>query len=78
MSLEVVELKLELLRSWYRSRPSDAYKNQAGHVAIFAGSLGFTGAAALTAEAALSGGAGLVSLYVDSSIHTILAMRCPP
>ncbi len=78
MSLEVVELKLELLRSWYRSRPSDAYKNQAGHVAIFAGSLGFTGAAELTAEAALSGGAGLVSLYVESSIHTIVAMRCPP
>jgi ADP-dependent NAD(P)H-hydrate dehydratase / NAD(P)H-hydrate epimerase len=78
MSLEVVELELELLRSWYRSRRSDAYKNQAGHVAIVAGSLGFTGAAALTAEAALSGGAGLVSLYVDSSIHTILAIRCPP
>lgn len=78
MSLEVLELDLELLRSWYRRRPSDAYKNQAGHVAIFAGSLGYTGAAALAAEAALSAGAGLVSLHVDAGIYTILATRCPP
>ena len=78
MSLDVVKIELELLRSWYRRRPSDAYKNQAGHVAIFAGSLGYTGAAAMASEAALSAGAGLVSLYVDSGIHTILAVRCPP
>jgi NAD(P)H-hydrate epimerase len=78
MKADVIDLDADLLRSWYRERPSGAYKNQAGHVAIFAGSLGYTGAAALASEAALSAGAGLVSLYVDASTHTILAVRCPP
>lgn len=63
---------------WYRRRPVDHYKNRAGHVAIFAGSLGYTGAAALTAEGALSAGAGLVSLYVSEAIYPVLATRCSP
>ena len=71
-----------LTREWARQqrlrRPVDHYKNRAGQVAILAGSIGYTGAAALTAEAALSAGAGLVSLHVDPAIYPILAMRCPP
>lgn len=67
-----------LLRSLYRRRTVDCYKNRAGHVTLFAGSPGFTGAAAMTAEAALTAGAGLVSLHVPPPIYPILAARCPP
>jgi hydroxyethylthiazole kinase-like uncharacterized protein yjeF len=43
-------------------RPVDAHKTSAGHVAVFAGSPGHVGAAALCARAALRGGAGLVTV----------------
>jgi len=53
-------------------QPQD-YKNVRGHVALWAGSVGTTGAAALAAEGAARAGAGLVSLYTDEGIYPILA-----
>ena len=53
--------------------PADAYKNRKGHIAVFAGSAGYTGAAALASEAALRAGAGLVTLFCDRDIYQILA-----
>ena len=53
--------------------PSSAYKNTRGHLAVFAGNLGTTGAASLSSEAALRTGAGLVSLFADPSVYPILA-----
>lgn len=52
--------------------PQD-YKNVRGHAALWAGSLGTSGAAALAAEGAARAGAGLVSLYTDRDIFPILA-----
>jgi NAD(P)H-hydrate epimerase len=57
------------------SRPADAHKNSAGTLAILAGSRGFTGAAALTAESALRSGSGLVYLGVPLSLQSILATK---
>lgn len=71
-------LTRDLLRAWHRRRPVDHFKNRAGHVHLFAGSLGYTGAAAMVAEGALTAGAGLVSLHVNPDIYPILATRCPP
>lgn len=71
-------LTAKSLRPFYRRRPVSDYKNRAGHVALLAGSRGFTGAAAMAAEGALAAGAGLVSLYVPESIYPILATRCVP
>ncbi len=51
----------------------DMYKNRKGHLAVFAGSVGYTGAATLCAEAALRSGSGLVTLYCDTDIYPILA-----
>lgn len=71
-------LTAECVRTMHRRRPVDHFKNRAGHVAILAGSLGLTGAAAMAAEAALTAGAGLISLHVPQSIYSILATRCAP
>ncbi len=50
-----------------------SYKNKKGHLVVFAGSVGYTGAAALCSEAALRTGAGLVTLFCDSEVYPILA-----
>ncbi len=65
--------------SWVRNnlpeRPLDAHKGSVGRVLIVAGSPGMTGAAVLTAESALKGGAGLVYLAVPESICSALEAR---
>jgi NAD(P)H-hydrate epimerase len=53
----------------------DSYKNSKGHLGVFAGSEGFTGAASLASEAALRVHTGLVSLYVDDNIYTVLSSQ---
>lgn len=52
-------------------RSPDAHKNKCGTVATVAGSTGFTGAAALSSEAALRAGAGLSYLCVPQSLNAI-------
>jgi NAD(P)H-hydrate epimerase len=56
-------------------RRPDAHKGSCGTVFALAGSLGFTGAAALTAQAALRSGAGLVYLGVPESLHDVMAVK---
>jgi len=56
-------------------RPRDAYKNQVGTVAVLAGSVGFCGAATLTAMACLRSGAGLCYLAIPSSLNEIMATK---
>jgi len=51
------------------------YKNVRGHAAIWAGSVGTSGAAALASEGASRAGAGLVSLFTDQEIYPILASK---
>ena len=55
------------------ARATDAHKGQLGHVLCLAGSWHYTGAAVLTARAALRGGAGLVTLGCPDVIHTAIA-----
>lgn len=56
-------------------RRGNCHKGQAGRVAVIAGSPGFTGAAALCSEAAVRGGAGLVSLYTPAEVELLPAER---
>jgi ADP-dependent NAD(P)H-hydrate dehydratase / NAD(P)H-hydrate epimerase len=72
------EAKVELLTPAYihrllPTRPPDAHKGSLGRTLIVAGSPGMTGAAALTAEAALKGGSGLVYLAAPESVCPVLA-----
>ncbi len=58
-------------------RPSDAHKGTFGQVLIVAGSRGMVGAAALCAQAALRGGAGLVHVAVPEEVYPIVAAQVP-
>lgn len=54
------------------ARPSAAHKGDFGKIAVLAGSPGMTGAAALSAQSALSVGAGLVVLGIPEKLNPIL------
>lgn len=56
-------------------RRGDEHKGSCGSVVVVAGSLGMTGAAALTAEATLRAGAGRVSLGIPASLNDILEVK---
>lgn len=58
-------------------RARDAHKGSHGHVLVVGGDYGMAGAAALTAEAALRGGAGLVSVATQPEHTMMLTTRCP-
>jgi ADP-dependent NAD(P)H-hydrate dehydratase / NAD(P)H-hydrate epimerase len=60
-----------LANSWLPQRPESSHKGIFGHVLIIAGSTGKSGAAILTARAALRSGAGLVTMAAPSSLVNI-------
>jgi NAD(P)H-hydrate epimerase len=53
-------------------RSPEAHKGQSGHVLILAGAPGKTGAAAMTARAAMRTGAGLVTLGIPIGLHRVV------
>lgn len=63
---------------FFKARPRSAHKGKLGHVLVLGGSVGFAGASALTARAALRAGAALVSLLVPESIYKIAATLAGP
>lgn len=56
-------------------RRGDEHKNRCGRVLVVAGSTGLTGAACLTATAALKSGAGVVTLAVPESLNPIFEIK---
>ena len=58
-------------------RPADSHKGDYGHLLLVAGSRGRTGAAHLSAMAALRSGAGLVTIAVPESCQSLLAAMAP-
>lgn len=56
-------------------RSGNCHKGDAGRVVVVAGSPGFTGAAALAAQAAVKAGAGLVSLLTPLCSREVLAVK---
>jgi hydroxyethylthiazole kinase-like uncharacterized protein yjeF len=65
------------LRGLLPRRKFSAYKNECGRVGVVAGSQGFIGAALMTAEGALRGGAGLAEVFVPKEIYSIVAAAAP-
>ena len=54
-------------------RPADGHKGTFGHLAVVAGSIGKTGAAVMSSEAALRGGCGLVTLACPAQVQPVVA-----
>jgi NAD(P)H-hydrate epimerase len=69
-NLEAAEIAVRLPQ-----RPPDAHKAACGRVLVIAGSVGYTGAAALASLAALRMGAGLVTLAVPESLNDVMEMK---
>jgi NAD(P)H-hydrate epimerase len=67
----------EQLRDLVEPRAADAHKGDFGRVTIVAGSRGKTGAAQLSASAALRSGAGLVTVATPASCLPIVAAMAP-
>jgi len=63
------------LRGLLPPRPFGSHKGNFGHLLVLAGSEGKTGAAAMTSEAALRAGAGLVTLGIPASLNDILEVK---
>lgn len=56
-------------------RPVDGHKGTFGHLAIFAGSVGYHGAAVLAAQGALRARPGLVSVYTTERVYSAVAAQ---
>jgi NAD(P)H-hydrate epimerase len=64
------------IRRWLSiPRYGDTHKGDYGHLLVLAGSVGKTGAAAMTCEAALKMGAGLVTLGIPKSLNSIMEVK---
>ncbi|HNY91812.1 MAG TPA: NAD(P)H-hydrate dehydratase [bacterium] len=70
--LEAADIRARLPR-----RPADAHKFSIGSVGVIAGSIGYTGAACLTAAAALRAGCGLSCLAAAKSLLPLLTGKLP-
>ncbi len=55
------------------ARRADHHKGMSGHVCVLAGSVGMTGAAALSARACLRAGAGTVTLLCPGAVYQVCA-----
>ena len=58
-----------------RQRDINSHKGHFGHLLVIAGSVGKTGAAAMTSEAALKVGAGLVTAGIPASLNQIMEVK---
>ena len=65
----------DMVKRWLPPLPLESHKGSCGKLLLLCGSVGFTGAAALAAQAALRTGAGLVYLGVPEPVYPILAAK---
>jgi len=74
-NIQVELLEGQELFALLRQRDRNTHKGNYGHALIIAGSVGKTGAAALSSEAALKMGAGLITLGIPVSLNPIMEVK---
>jgi NAD(P)H-hydrate epimerase len=65
-------LTREMIGAWFQSRDAQSHKGTTGHLLVIGGSPGKTGAAAMTSQAAMRMGAGLVTLAIPKSLNSAM------
>jgi NAD(P)H-hydrate epimerase len=65
------------VRRWLAPRPPFSHKGDTGHVLLWAGSRGMSGAAVLAATAALRTGSGLVTVAIPESERLAVTLQRP-
>lgn len=73
--LTVETLESQEMAGLIPSRAADAHKGSCGQVLVVAGSVGMTGAAALTSMAVLHAGAGMAILGIPESLNEIMEVK---
>ena len=68
-------LDFEGIKRLIKPRHGNTHKGSFGHVFVLAGSIGKTGAAAMTSMGALRTGAGLVTLGIPKSLNQVMARK---
>lgn len=75
LTSQVSLITADFVRSSLPPRMASSHKGTFGHAGIVAGSVGKTGAAAMSALAALRVGAGLVTVAVPSSVNDVMEAK---
>jgi NAD(P)H-hydrate epimerase len=65
-------LTADQVHNHFQPRTADTHKGRTGHLLVVAGSIGKTGAAAMTAMSAMRAGAGLVTLALATSLNQMV------
>lgn len=65
----------ETIARWLPARPADTHKGDYGRLLLICGAVGYTGAPALAAQAAVRTGAGLVFVGVPERVYPIVASK---
>lgn len=65
----------EIVRNIMPVRKPDGHKGTYGRILVVGGSSGLSGAAAMASTAALKAGAGLVTLAVPASLHSLMEVK---
>lgn len=71
----VIRTTGEMVDSWLPVRDRNAHKGDFGRILILSGSVGYTGAPVLAANAALRAGAGLIFVGVPEAVYPIVAHK---
>src|SRR3990167_2285976 len=71
------KIQIESYVHYFKPRWRDWHKGLSGHVLIIGGDLGFSGAARMSAEAALRIGCGLVTVVTRPEHAAVLNVGCP-
>lgn len=74
-NLKVSLIERDFARCLIPPRPKYSHKTKYGHVLVIAGSTGKTGAAMLTARAALRTGSGLVTMAVPAALKVVFQSK---